>query len=249
MNNYAKMLYRSFFTDGDIANPFEDTTDIDTTEILPSDLSREERIQRFQKMREPTKQIMVDPVSKELEFEKQQRNKVDFDFIKAQEGFETQSYVPKDKEGNVLGKSGVTVASGYDLGQKSLSDLEGLSESLIEKLAPYLGVKGKQADAIANNLILTKAEADIINQFSKEKELEKISKKWKDATGTEFSELDGNKQTVIASVAFQYGSNLDKATPNFWKQVTSGDWKGAKENLLDFGDAYSSRRKREASLI
>jgi hypothetical protein len=78
MNNYAKMLYRSIFVDGDVPNPFEDTTnidtiDIDTTEILPSELSREERIQKFQKMREPTKQIMVDPVLKELEFEEKQR--------------------------------------------------------------------------------------------------------------------------------------------------------------------------------
>jgi len=50
---------------------------------------------------------------------------------------------------------------------------------------------------------------------------------------------------VITSVAFQYG-NLATETPNFWRQVTSGDWDGAVGNLRNFGDAYGSRRNREA---
>ena len=255
MNKYIKDLYNSIFTGGEYANPFEDTTDnlyddlddMEVTPYVPED--RAKRIEEFNKRMYREEEQMVDPVSKELEFEKQQRNKVDFDFIKDQEGFETRGYIPKDSEGNILGKSGVTIASGFDLGQKSLSDLEGLSNSLIEKLTPYLGKKGEAADKIAANLKLSKAEANSINEFAKQTELEKISNKWKEATGTDFSDLDGNKQTVIASVAFQYGSNLEKATPNFWQQVTSGDWESAKKNLLNFGDSYSSRRKREASLI
>ena len=39
---------------------------------------------------------------------------IDFDFIKDREGFETKGYVP-DPEGS---QSGVTIASGFDLGQK-----------------------------------------------------------------------------------------------------------------------------------
>lgn len=238
-------IYNSIFIKGTgYENPFEDTT-----EVLPSDMSREERLKRFEETRQIAPQNMVDPISRELEFEEMQRNKVDFDFIKDQEGFETRGYVPKDSKGNILGKSGVTIASGFDLGQKSLSDLEGLSDSLIEKLTPYLGKKGKAADKIAANLKLNEAEANSINEFAKQTELQKISNKWKEATGTDFSDLDANKQTVIASVAFQYGSNLEEATPNFWQQVISGDWEAAKKNLLNFGDSYSSRRKREASLI
>jgi hypothetical protein len=49
-------------------------------------------------------------------------------------------------------------------------------------------------------------------------------------------------------VAFQYG-DLAKKTPNFWKQVTSGDWGAAKRNLLDFQDKYPTRRKKEAALL
>ena len=43
---------------------------------------------------------------------------VDFEFIKEQEGFKTDMYVPKIK-GEVLEKSGATIASGFDLGQRN----------------------------------------------------------------------------------------------------------------------------------
>lgn len=265
MIDAIKGLYnRLFYENDEYEDPSKDTTFEDPYEgseeqlydelrkigvnvMLPDD--RERRIQEFFARQEQDSEEMVDPVTRELEFEEMQKNKVDFNFIKDQEGFKTKGYVPKDSEGNILGKSGVTIASGFDLGQKSLSDLEGLSDSLIEKLTPYLGKKGEAADKIAANLELSEDEANAINEFAKQTELQKISNKWKEATGTDFSDLDPNKQTVIASVAFQYGSNLDEATPNFWQQVTSGDWEAAKKNLLNFGDSYSSRRKREASLI
>ncbi|TWQ48304.1 pesticin C-terminus-like muramidase, partial [Xanthomonas vasicola] len=56
-------------------------------------------------------------------------------------------------------------------------------------------------------------------------------------------------QTAIASVAYQYGPGLATATPNFWTQVTTGHWQDAVTNLNDFGDAYDTRRDREAALI
>ena len=66
---------------------------------------------------------------------------------------------------------------------------------------------------------------------------------------TRFDILTKAQQTVLASVAFQYGSNLKSKTKNFWKQVTSGDWDSAIKNLENFGDKYSSRRNREADLL
>ena len=44
---------------------------------------------------------------------------VDFQFIEEQEGFKLDGYVPLDKDGNPLGKSGVTIASGFDAGRVS----------------------------------------------------------------------------------------------------------------------------------
>ena len=172
---------------------------------------------------------------------------VDFSFIKNLEGYKTTGYVPKE-DGEVLGTSGVTIASGFDLGQRGIQDLDGLPEGLIDKLLPYLGLKGKEADTRAKDLKVSSEEADIINEFAKQQAINKLSRQWTGTTGTNFEDLPANKQTVVASVAFQYG-DLAKKTPNFWKQVTSGDWCAAKRNLLDFKDKYSSRRTKEAGLL
>jgi len=166
---------------------------------------------------------------------------IDWDFILEQEGFRLKGYVP-NPEGS---DSGVTIASGFDLGARSVSDLKGLSKEIIDLLTPYLGIKGAAADEVASNLVVSDEQAKTINEFAKKKELGLLKKRWKAKTGQSFDDLPMREATVITSVAFQYG-NLATETPNFWRQVTSGDWDGAVGNLRNFGDAYGSRRNREA---
>jgi GH24 family phage-related lysozyme (muramidase) len=173
---------------------------------------------------------------------------VDFNFIKEQEGFKTTGYVPVDKDGKVLGSSGVTVASGFDLGQRGINDLQGLPKELVKKLGPFVGLQGSKALNNANKLVLTNEEALTVNKFAKKQELGRLSKKWKAETGTDFSSLPKEQATAIASVAFQYG-DLETKAPNFWNQVTTGNWDGAKKNLANFGDKYDSRRKRELEYL
>ena len=66
-------------------------------------------------------------------------------------GFEGPSHhfgkVPSDKEGNVIGKSGVTIGVGFDLGQHNEQDLINMefSKGMRDKLRPYLGKKGQEA--------------------------------------------------------------------------------------------------------
>jgi hypothetical protein len=169
---------------------------------------------------------------------------IDFDFILKQEGFETKGYVP-DAENS---KSGVTIASGFDLGARKLSDLKGLPQDIIDLLSPFLGFKGAEASEIAPNLEVTEDQAKIINEFAKSEAITNLKTKWENATGTSFDDLGTEQATVLASVAFQYG-DLESRTPNFWKQTTSGDWVGAYKNLLKFGDRYTSRRLDEAALL
>ena len=123
-----------------------------------------------------------------------------------------------------------------------------MPKEIIELLKPFLGFTGVQAEEIAGNLNVNDKQAKIINEFAKSTELAKLKTAWTNATGTSFDELDQGKATVLASVAFQYG-NLEKATPNFWKQATSGDWNAVSVNLMNFGDSYSSRRLREARYL
>ena len=70
---------------------------------------------------------------------------IDWNFIKTLEGNNLVGKVP-DAEGS---KSGVTIASGFDLGARNLADLSGLPEEIINNLKPFLGFKGAEAEEIA----------------------------------------------------------------------------------------------------
>ena len=170
---------------------------------------------------------------------------IDWDFISKREGSRILTgYVP-NADGS---KSGVTIATGFDLGARNASDISSLSKTLIDKLTPYLGIKGAAAQDIASNLVITDAEAQEIDEFSKKQATDSLKSKWKAATGKSFDDLPKNKATVVASVAFQYG-DLASETPNFWRQITNDDWNAAINNLRDFGDDYSTRRNLEADYI
>ena len=170
---------------------------------------------------------------------------IDWDFIGELEGKRIlNGYVPTTK--NM--KSGVTIATGFDLGQRNEGDLSGLPKALIDKLKPYLGIKGAEAKEVAGNLNITDPEAKIIDEFSHGEVLNDLRKKWKAKTGKSFDDLPMHKATVVASVRFQHG-DLATKTPNFWRQTTTGDWQGATENLRNFQDEHPRRRNKEADYL
>jgi len=169
---------------------------------------------------------------------------IDFDFILKQEGFKTEGYVPEATRS----KSGVTIASGFDLGARNENDLKGLPQDIIDTLKPYLGVKGTEAENIAGALSITEEQGKIINEFAKKQAVKNLKTKWEETTKTSFDKLPKEKATVLASVAFQYG-DLESQTPNFWRQTTNNQWMEAYNNLLNFGDIYKSRREREAEYL
>lgn len=172
---------------------------------------------------------------------------IDFDFIKELEGYELEGYVP-DPENS---QSGVTIASGFDLGHRHLSEMYDLfNEDLAEKLFPYCGFKKQDAVALLKQkpLIITDQEALEINMVVHRRASEMLSSSYYLETSLYFDDLPPICQTVIASVAFQYG-NLAERTPNFWSQVCSRDWDAALANLRNFGDRYPTRRNKEADLL
>ncbi len=102
---------------------------------------------------------------------------INFEFIKKLEGYELNGYVP-DPENS---KSGVTIASGFDLGHRSPAELSSAFEtSLAEKLTPYTG-KIKQ-DAVAflaeNPLTVTNDEATTINKFAHSNAVNRLEREW-----------------------------------------------------------------------
>lgn len=182
--------------------------------------------------------------------DKPNKTDIDFDFISKLEGNSLHGYVP-DPENS---QSGVTIASGFDLGQCSLQDIEVESTFniyLVEKLSPYLGMKKSEAESFLkdNPLEITEHECTIINAYTHSTAEKRLRHAWDSSLSTvKFDNLSGPCKTVIASVSFQYG-DLARRTPNFWKQVTTSDWQGALSNLRNFGDSYSTRRKKEADLL
>lgn len=174
---------------------------------------------------------------------------INFKFIQKLEGFELRGYVPKPDGGPV--ESGVTIASGFDIGQRSVEQIDDMfGYELADKLAPYCGVVGYDAVELITKqpLEITEEEAEEINRLAHKEAVNLLLADWNRATKTPFHSLSEECQTVVASVAFQYG-DLPTRTPNFWRQVTTGDWWSALANLRNFGDRFKTRRNIEADLL
>lgn len=172
-------------------------------------------------------------------------NSIDMAFIARLEGGPvTRGYVPDPDHS----RSGVTIGTGFDLGQQK--NLNGLPRDLRERLAPYLGLIGAKAVACLERLPLNVSADDArrIDEAYKAPFIERLASDYSKAAGRTFDSLPAAMQTVIASVAFQYG-NLASRTPKFWGQVVAADWSAAERNLRHFGDRYATRRCKEADLL
>lgn len=193
------------------------------------------------------------------------RGSIAWGFIEALEGWSVRGYVPTDAAGRVLGRSGVTVGAGVDLGQWSADQLRrrGVPAALVERLAPWLGVRGAAAKRIAGDLVLTEAELVQLTAPIRSSIVAALAGRYDQAArrarflawgvdplrAMTWSDLPVELRTVVASVGFQYGPALYQAAPNFWRQATTGDLVGLVANLRDFGDRYPTRRNREADFL
>lgn len=171
---------------------------------------------------------------------------IDWSFIAWLEGgCRLAGYVPAPKRS----QSGVTIATGVDLGCRSVSDLVrlGLSADLVTRLAPYCGLKRLTAKAFLDQypLVISRADAADLDRRVKACALEGLVVAYEAATGRSFGALPPPVRTVVASVWFQYGSLADEC-PVFWRHVVAGDFAAMLSELKNFKGRYPSRREREA---
>jgi hypothetical protein len=196
---------------------------------------------------------------------------IDWTQIQAWEGFRTKMYVPEctnksvinpknaacfgKKTGSPIGRSGVTIGSGVDLGQQNEYDLisKGVPKSVIKKVKPFLGKKKTEAQkALAANqkVILTKDVINEIDRAYKRATARELEAKY-DNQGKEnkFTNLPAHFQTVLASIYWQKKNNMFEGDlKKFWEYALEGNNLKAAEEL-DKQKLYSDRRKQEAAYL
>ena len=182
------------------------------------------------------------------------RERIDWAYIaRAEGGRQTKIYT-----GENAANAGPTIATGFDLGARRIGDLKalGLGPDLVRKLAPYAGKKGLDAARFVaeNPLEISDREAGLIDRLAKKKIVTRFVRKYdremkKNPAAIRFRDLPGGTQTAIISVVWQYGPDLARKTPRFWRFITDQDWPGAHRELMDFKDKYPTRRRRDAALM
>lgn len=191
--------------------------------------------------------------SKDTQRVKKREVDIDWKFIQTLEGFELEGYVPKEtNERTNKVVSGVTVGSGFDLGQHSLAEIKELNfnKRLHDKLVPYVALRGLKAKNKLKEqpLKLTLKQATELDKKVKGSKVEQAAELFNKHSNLDFYDLPRPVQTIIMSVSFQYGA-LNKRTPNFWRVITNGDWTKAVWHLEHFGDSFKTRRRKEAALL
>ncbi|MCB2081932.1 MAG: peptidase [Hyphomicrobiales bacterium] len=177
---------------------------------------------------------------------------IDWAFIRQEEGGQQlQGYVPS-------AQSGVTIASGVDLGQMHTNDLRQLPlpEPLLTRLLPYAGLEGDAAKTAIYTmpLTLTQQEATVLDEAMQTRETERVVTRYqvlKSADMPDFSALPASVQTVVMSLAWHLGVNIAYHSPRFWRTLLRQDWQAMYHELRHFGTQhrYPARRRREARLL
>jgi GH24 family phage-related lysozyme (muramidase) len=189
--------------------------------------------------------------------------KIDFNKLADFEGGQqVHGYVPIMKDGTVAGQSGVTIATGFDIGQRSAASLKGFGfpPDLEKKYEPFCN-KTKQ-DAVealkkANGLTITKAEADETDMKIQRYHLVEAKKSWNGSIpkgGVKFEDLTSAQQTVLLSRTYHQGPGMPKTkiAQDFYTAAQKGDWVAAEKALRNYkvtAGWYITRVHQEADLL
>ncbi len=179
---------------------------------------------------------------------------------------QTTGYIPA-KPGNFYGKpeqklekytaigvSGVTIATGCDLGQTNAATLRnfGVPDELIAKFEAYIGLKKAAAIAKLAELPLgiSTEEANLLDTCVHTGYLDSyVRPTYEWAARFAFDDLPRQAQAVIFSVCFQKGcGGVRRDWPKTWEALTTFNWAKASADLLRFED-YKTRRALEGNLL
>ncbi len=174
--------------------------------------------------------------------------KIDSKFLEKMEGVKLKGYVPAVKKS----KSGVTIGTGFDLGQMGKNEFNSLpfDSSLKSKLAPYVGLKERNALAFLKKhpLSITSKELEEVDAAAAKKILKPLEEEYQKYSGKSFTSLPSEAQTAIFSYAYQYGPGFYKKASKLWHYFVAENWRQA-STVLKSSKKYKSRRNQEAHLL
>lgn len=151
-----------------------------------------------------------------------------------------------------MGVSGVTIATGVDLGQSGADELAraGVPVGIVNMLRPYLGLKRDAALQKLHALPLCVAPevAEALDGAVLSLHASRIAARYRrDNPKTPFEDLPAEAQAVIFSLLYQRGSGAADKAPRTWDAFLRGDWQDASRRLRnpDLWDAHKNRRRLE----
>lgn len=149
--------------------------------------------------------------------------------------------------------SGVTIGSGFDLGQTSIDEMRGMGfpESLIGKCAPYVGKKRVAADDELGKkpLILSNEEIDFVNDTVMMDKAQKSISDWDSRiarlrktmpNAPFFHEMTSAQQTIVFSRYYHQGSGWIDKTDNkpMFEAMKRNDWATVNRQLEGLVNRY-----------
>lgn len=158
--------------------------------------------------------------------------------------------------GEVLGASGVTVGTGLDLGQQTISGLRrmGIPEHILERLGLYVGLK--KSDAVkalsAHPFSLSSSDVDTIDARVHREYVARIEQLYdRERTGPlVFADCPKQAQAVMTSVYYQLGAyNGHPGYRILWGHFVRQDWCSAATELMTGFSRYASRRRAEGTIL
>lgn len=154
-----------------------------------------------------------------------------------------------------IGASGVTIATGCDLGQTDCPSLRGygVPDELINILLPYIGHKKSIAiqKLYQKNLVISRDAAELLDLCVHNGYLTRyVRPAYEKYASYPFDNLPDQAQAVVFSVCYQKGcGGVRRDWPKLWSYLIARNWKAASNELLYGFKTYKLRRSIEGKLL
>lgn len=164
---------------------------------------------------------------------------------------------PNPERYTAMGASGVTIATGCDLGQTDFATLTGygLDPLIASVFKPYYGKRKTEAINILRRypLVITPDAARQLDEAVHAGYLKRwVIPAYDKEARRKFEDLPGQAQAVIMSVCFQLGcAGTRRGAPKTWRYLCQQDWRNASSELINgFGNSpYKGRRAIEGRYL